>query len=186
MPIRREEVLDAIMRVAYLRGNFQLRSGQWSSEYVDKYRFEAHPRILRAIAELLAERLPKETEVIAGMELGGVPLAVAVSFVTGLPCAFVRKQAKGYGTGRRTEGYPVTGRRVVLVEDVVTTGGQALAGVEALRQEGAQVLKVLCVLDRQQGASQLLGQRGIPFEALFTLAELRTLARIDPLLGGRL
>ncbi len=172
----REELAREIVKVAYRRGQFQLRSGQWSQEYVDKYQFEARPQLLRALGELIAAQLPAETEVIAGVELGGIPLAVAVSLASGIPCAFVRKQAKEYGTQRRSEGYPVAGRKVVLVEDVVTTGGQLLAGIEALRAEGAQVLLSICIVDRQQGAAERLQSLGVPFRALFTLAELKVLA----------
>ncbi|MCS7169272.1 MAG: orotate phosphoribosyltransferase [Candidatus Kapabacteria bacterium] len=172
----RQEIVQQIAHVAYRRGSFRLRSGQWSSEYVDKYQFEAHPELLRALGQLIAEQLPPGAEVIAGMELGGVPLAVAASLASGLPCAFVRKEAKEYGTQRRSEGFPVAGRRVVLVEDVVTTGGQLLEGLEVLRQEGAQPILVLCVIDRQQGAAERLRELGVSFRALFTLEELRAAA----------
>lgn len=174
----RTELLRELVRVAYRRGQFQLRSGQWSQEYVDKYQFEAQPALLQAIGHLLAEYLPPQTEVVAGIELGGVPLAVAVSLTSGVPCAFVRKHAKEYGTQRRSEGYPVAGRRVVLVEDVVTTGGQLCAGIEALRHEGAQLLLALCVVDRQQGAAERVQELGVPFCALFRLSELRAIASV--------
>ncbi len=175
----REELMQELVRVAYRRGHFQLRSGQWSQEYVDKYQFEARPALLKALAQMLAEHLPALTEVVAGIELGGVPLAVAVSLASGVPCAFVRKQSKGYGTQRRSEGYPVEGRRVVLLEDVVTTGGQLCAGIEALRQEGAHLLLALCVVDREQGAAERLQELGVPFRALFRLSELRAVAHAE-------
>jgi orotate phosphoribosyltransferase len=174
--MQRAELARAILQVAYRRGHFRLRSGQVSHEYVDKYQFEARPELLRALGQVLAQWVPAGTEVVAGMELGGVPLAVAVSFASGLPCAFVRKRVKEYGTQRRSEGYPVAGRRVVLVEDVVTTGGQLCEGIEALREEGAEVVKALCVIDREQGAAERVSALGVPFQALFTLAELKALA----------
>lgn len=174
--MEREELARELARHAYRRGQFRLRSGELSTEYVDKYQFEAYPRLLRAIGEALASLLPPETEVLAGVELGGVPLAVAVGFATGLPCAFVRKAFKAYGTQRQTEGAEIAGRRVVLLEDVVTTGGQALEALQVLHREGAQVLMVLCVVDRQQGAAERFRDAGIPFQALFTLEQLRSYA----------
>ncbi|GBD07672.1 Orotate phosphoribosyltransferase [bacterium HR21] len=183
--MERAELARELFRVAYRRGDFQLRSGHRSHEYVDKYQFEAVPQLLQALGQELARLLPAETEVLAGMELGGIPLAVATAFASGLPCVFVRKEPKPYGTRRQTEGTDVTGRRVVLLEDVVTTGGQALAAVEVLRREGADVRAVLCVVDRQQGAAERLRALGIPFRALFTLAELKSYADLTSEESGR-
>lgn len=151
---------------------------------MDKYQFEALPQLLKALGQELAQLLPAETAVLAGMELGGVPLVVATAFACGLPCAFVRKEPKAYGTGRQTEGADVAGRHVVLLEDVVTTGGQALRAVEVLRREGAHVQAVLCVVDRQQGAAERFQALGIPFRALFTLEELKLHAESSPEVAG--
>ena len=125
-----------IDRTCRLRGRFTLRSGQISEDYFDKYLFEAQPALLAEVAEAMARLVPAGTEVLAGMELGGIPIATMISQLTGLPTVFVRKQAKGYGTNRIAEGAPVDGRRVVIVEDVVTTGGALLRSAADLRAAG--------------------------------------------------
>lgn len=112
-----------IHAAAHLTGEFTLRSGQVSTEYFDKYLFESDPELLRAVVDELVTLIPADTEVLAGLELGGVPLATVASQQTGLPAVFVRKAAKEYGTRRIAEGGSVAGRRVTVIEDVVTTGG---------------------------------------------------------------
>ena len=158
---------------AHLVGRFRLRSGRTADEYFDKYRFEADPVLLRAIAEQAAELVPAGTEVLAGLELGGVPIATALGLVTGLPVAFVRKAAKTYGTCRLAEGAAVEGRRVLVVEDVVTSGGQVALSTADLRAHGADVGQVLCVLDREEGGAQALAGHGLALTALFTATQLR-------------
>jgi orotate phosphoribosyltransferase len=115
----RHELAVSIMPVARLTGQFRLRSGATASECFDKYRFESDPQLLRAVASQLVPLVPTNTEVLAGLELGGVPIAAALSLATGLPAAFVRKKAKSYGTCRLAEGVEVAGRRVLVVEDVI-------------------------------------------------------------------
>ena len=134
--------------VCTLEGQFQLRSGTTTDRYFDKYQFEARPDLLRPLAGRLAELLPSGTEVLAGLELGGIPLATALSLHTGLPTTFVRKQAKGYGTQKAIEGPEVAGRKVTVVEDVVTTGGQIIESVAVLRKAGAIVDHVVCAIWR--------------------------------------
>jgi orotate phosphoribosyltransferase len=158
--------------VALLRGGFVLRSGQRSDVYFDKYQFEARPALLRRVAEELALLVPKETEVLAGLELGGVPLATIVSQVTGLPTAFVRKQRKSYGTSRVAEGVEVAGRRVTVVEDVVTSGGAILDSLPHLRGEQANVQTALCVVLRQQSAIQRLADEGVQLLPLLTFEQI--------------
>lgn len=126
----RHELALAIVRVARITGDFRLRSGATSTEYFDKYRFESDPRLLRAIARHLAPLVPPGTEALAGLELGGIPIAAALSLETGLPAAFVRKEAKPYGTCQLAEGIDVMGRRLLVVEDVITSGGQVLKSTE--------------------------------------------------------
>lgn len=154
-----------------LTGEFELRSGQISAEYFDKYLFEADPVLLREVAVAMAELVPR-CDVLAGMELGGIPLVTMLSQLTGLPAAFVRKVAKPYGTKRLAEGAPVRGARVVLVEDVVTTGGALLAACAALRAEGAVVETVVCAIDREQGGAAHLAAAGLTMHAALTRAEL--------------
>ena len=172
----RRSLAAAVFDRSHLTGSFLLRSGQVSNEYFDKYRFEADPQLLRALAEALAELVPEGTEVLAGLELGGVPLAVALGQVTGLPCAFVRKAAKPYGTRKVAEGSEVEGRRVLVIEDVVTSGGQVVASTADLRDLGAEVDHALCVIDRQAGGPDALAAVGVALRPLFTMAELKAAA----------
>jgi orotate phosphoribosyltransferase len=162
-----------IFETCNLRGTFVLRSGQTSTEYFDKYQLEARPDLLRAIAEGMAKLLPGETAALAGLEMGGIPVATAISLQTNLPCVFVRKKAKEYGTCKLAEGVDVKDRKVTIIEDVVTTGGAIVAGVEALRERGAVIDTVLCVIDREQGGREFLQAAGLLLKGLFTASELR-------------
>lgn len=170
----REALGRAIYDAAYLRGSFRLRSGQISEEYFDKYRFEADPRLLSAIAEQMRAMIPAGVDRLAGLELGGVPVATALSLRSGLPALFVRKKAKDYGTCQFAEGGDVEGKRLLIVEDVITTGGQVLLSVDDLRKAGAVVEHVVCVIDRGGGAEPLAAA-GLSMRGLFTMAELKTL-----------
>jgi orotate phosphoribosyltransferase len=158
---------------AHLTGEFLLRSGQISHEYFDKYRFESDPALLREVAGELVALLPEDAEAVAGLALGGVPLATMVSQLSGLPALFVRKQAKDYGTRRLAEGGEVAGRRLAVVEDVVTTGGQLLESCAALRQRGADIRAVLCVIDREAGGRERLAAAGLELRAVLTATDLR-------------
>jgi orotate phosphoribosyltransferase len=164
-----------IARLAYITGTFQLRSGATSSEYFDKYRFEGDPQVLRLIAERLAEHVPEDTEALAGLEMGGIPIATMLSQVTGLPALFIRKKAKDYGTCKFAEGGEVRGRRLLIVEDVVTSGGQIIESARALRDEGAIISNVVCVIDRESGGSDNLVREGLTLRALFAMSELTSL-----------
>ena len=161
-----------IVDAAYLEGSFVLRSGRRSRYYLDKYRFTTEPSLLRDIAQALAARLPAATQRVAGPELGAVPLATAVSLATGHPSVLVRGAAKSYGTERRFEGILQPGDNVVLIEDVVTTGGQAIDSAQALGDSGANVPLVLVVVDREEGAAEAMAEAGFRFEALFTSTSL--------------
>jgi orotate phosphoribosyltransferase len=175
--VTRDELARRIHKVAHLTGEFRLRSGRTSTTYFDKYRFESDPELLCAIAEGLATLLPDEVEALAGLELGGVPLAVALSGRTGLPARFVRKEPKTYGTCNLVEGGEVAGRRLVVVEDVVTSGGQVVTSSEELRALGARVECVLCVIDREAGGRESLLARGLELRSLFTMSELEQAGR---------
>ena len=161
-----------IVDAAYLEGDFVLRSGKRSRYYLDKYRFTTNPELLRDIALALSPRLPAGTQRVAGPELGAVPLAIAVSLVTDMPSILVRAEAKGYGTDRRFEGVLNKGDHVVLIEDVLTTGGQAVESAQALRDAGATISLVLGVVDREEGAADAMKNAGFEFEALFTSSSL--------------
>jgi orotate phosphoribosyltransferase len=143
-----------------------------SSEYFDKYRFESNPTLLRAVAEALGALIPDNTQALAGLELGGIPLVTVLSQVTNLPAVFVRKQAKRYGTERLAEGAEVTGQRLVVIEDVLTTCGQVLDSVAALRELGATIGHVVCVVDREAGAAGMLAAAGLQLRALFRYRDL--------------
>jgi orotate phosphoribosyltransferase len=158
--------------IARLTGTFTLRSGQIATEYFDKYRFEADPVLLADIAAAMVPLLPPDTEVLAGLELGGVPIATAISLRTGLPAAFVRKEAKAYGTARLAEGAEISGRRVTVIEDVITTGGQVVISTAQLRSLGAIVEHVVCVIDRSLDHGAALGAAGLALTSLLTRAEL--------------
>lgn len=174
--MERDELAARIHAIAHLRGDFTLRSGRKATEYFDKYRFEADPTLLRAIAEHLAPRVPSGTEALAGLELGGVPIAAVLSQVTGLPALFVRKEAKTYGTCRLAEGGEVEGRNLLIVEDVISTGGQVAISTGQLRELGAKVDRALCVIDRSGGDAPPLRDAGVTLDALFTQAELEAAA----------
>jgi orotate phosphoribosyltransferase len=169
-----------VHQTSHLTGRFVLRSGATSSEYFDKYRFESDPRLLREIAEAMAGLLPAGADALAGLELGGVPLATVLSQVTGLPAGFVRKQAKPYGTRRLAEGFDVAGRRLVVVEDVVTSGGAVVESCRALRAEGAEVAVAVCVIDREAGGPANLAEIGVQLRSLFTMGQLKRSASAPP------
>jgi orotate phosphoribosyltransferase len=163
-----------LVAAAVLRGSFRLRSGAQSSYYIDKYLFTTQPNLLRRIAAELALLLPEGVQRLAGPVLGAVPLVTAVSLQTGVPSVIVRvDKPKEYGTARRFEGTLHAGERVVLVEDVVTTGGAALAALDVLREAGADVLGAVVVVDREEGGREAFAAAGVPLQALFTKSELR-------------
>ncbi len=187
----RSELGRRIYQTSHLIGEFRLRSGAIASEYFDKYRFEAHPELLRAIGEALEPLVPRDADGLAGLELGGVPLAVMLSQLTGLPTYFVRKQAKSYGTRKLAEGGDLDGRRLVVVEDVITTGGAVLTSCHDLGEGGAKVSDVVCVIDREAGGPEQLQSAGLRLHALFRMSELEDLAepggddRLDLAPGAR-
>ncbi len=169
----RAELAKKVYDICYLRGEFKLRSGKVSNEYFDKYRFESQPLLLREIARHMIALIPKDTEILAGLELGGVPVATALSLETGLPVAFVRKAAKDYGTRQFAEGISIENRRVCVIEDVVTTGGQVLLSTDDLRKAGALISHVACVIYRGPQGENPLQERKLTLHALFEAQELK-------------
>lgn len=166
--------IDAACR---LTGTFTLRSGQAASEYFDKYLFESDPSLLARVVRQMVGLVPAETDLLGGLELGGVPLVTALSGLTGVPALFVRKQAKTYGTAKLAEGPRVEGRRVLLVEDVITTGGAVHDAAVALRAGGAQVDTVVCAIDRSPGGSVLLADAGLDVRPVLTKTDLDAVRR---------
>lgn len=175
LPLSRQELGKTIRQLAFLQGSFHLRSGQISSHYLDKYQFEADPLILGQIAQAFISLLPEGIEVLAGVELGGIPLATALSLATELPMVFVRKAPKSYGTQKHVEGGVVAGKRICLIEDVITTGGQVIQSAEVLRQLGASVEHVLCVIWRGGPLGQRLEHAHLQTHCLFEEHELEGL-----------
>lgn len=169
----RQALAAALFDVAHLTGKFLLRSGAHASEYFDKYQFECRPDLLRRLVRAMVALVPTGTEVLAGLELGGVPVATALSLETGIPAVFVRKQAKAYGTCRLAEGVEVSGRRVLVVEDVVTSGGQVVLSTADLRAAGAVVNEAVVVIDRRPVGAEGIEKAGIRVSSLFTGDELR-------------
>jgi orotate phosphoribosyltransferase len=167
-----DSLAEKIKTVSRLEGTFTLRSGQLATHYFDKYRFEADPALLRSIAERMVDLLPPGTEVLAGLELGGVPIATAMSLQSGLPIVFVRKEAKTYGTCRAVEGGDIQGRRTVIVEDVISTGGAVRDATALLRDQGAELLGVVCAIWRGEGRARIQGVEGLQVTPLFTSADL--------------
>jgi orotate phosphoribosyltransferase len=181
--MKRTNLAAAIHQISNLQGSFVLRSGAVATEYFDKYLFESDPRLLLRIAEALEPQIPPGTQALAGLELGGVPIATVLSQLTGLPLLSVRKKAKEYGTRRLAEGGEVSGRQLLIIEDVVTSGGQVVLSATDLRALGASVTHALCVIDRQAGGSEALAAAGIELRPLFTMDELKQAAqaRVNPL-----
>lgn len=156
-----------------LRGEFVLRSGARSSYYIDKYLFTTQPQLLRRLASVLVSKVPAGVLRLAGPAIGAVPLVTAVSLETGLPMLIVRpEKPKEYGTGKQVEGELRAGERVLVIEDVVTTGGAALATVDALREAGAEVVGTVAVIDREEGGAAAFAARGVAYQALFTKSSL--------------
>lgn len=180
-PTGRRLLAFRIYERAHLTGSFVLRSGATSSEYFDKYLFESDPPLLREIAHGLVGLLPERVDALVGLELGGVPLATVCSQVSGLSTLFVRKQAKSYGTCRLAEGGPVAGRRLVVIEDVITSGGQVVESCRRLREGGAEIAAVLCVIDREAGGAESLAADGLQLRSLFTMSQLRDAVADDAL-----
>jgi orotate phosphoribosyltransferase len=174
----RESLAAAIYDLSHLTGEFLLRSGVISNEYFDKYLFEANPAVLAAVAKAMTPLLPAGIDALAGLEMGGIPVATMISQESGLPTLFVRKRAKEYGTRKIAEGGAVAGRKLVIIEDVVTSGGQILLSAEELRNLGAEIDTVLCVIDRESGGREKLAEEGLELRPLFTMSELKAAAKL--------
>jgi len=177
----RDALASAIADASLLRGSFTLRSGRTSSYYLDKYRFSTKPEILAQLGELFKEQIGQiEQELsgvgrvtqLAGAELGGIPLVTVAGLSTGLTTIFVRNAKKDYGTAKQVEGIINQGDVVIFIEDVATTGGQALEAIEVLRSLGATVPAMITVIDREEGARENVESAGVKFYALFTKGDL--------------
>jgi orotate phosphoribosyltransferase len=175
-----DELKLALREHAYLEGDFVLRSGRRSRYYLDKYRFETQPDLLRALGERIAAavaELEPEAMRLAGPELGAVALAAAGSLASGLPFVIVRKEPKGYGTTNRLEGLYEEGELVCLVEDVVTSGGALLDAVAALREAGLTVRTAICIVDREEGGVEALAGESVALRPIFRASEVLSAAK---------
>ncbi|MGH7214971.1 MAG: orotate phosphoribosyltransferase [Tepidisphaeraceae bacterium] len=168
MSMTREQLARRIADVSLLRGEFTLRSGRTSNYYLDKYRFETQPDVLIELGKMFAARLPNGVQRIAGAELGAVALAAATSMASGLPFVIIRNQKKDYGTSKLVEGVIEKDDRVMIVEDVLTTGGQVLEAAKSLEAEGVKVKRIVAVIDRLEGARENIERAGYDYESLFT------------------
>jgi orotate phosphoribosyltransferase len=168
----RDELIKRIKETAYLEGDFVLRSGKKSKYYLDKYLFETCPDILKALGEEFSRRITDDVTLIAGAELGGVALAAATAIESGKNWIIVRNSKKGYGTGKMVEGVLKAGDVVLLVEDIATTGGQVIEAAKIITEAGATVKKIVCVIDRKQGAEENINEAGYKFESIITKDDL--------------
>jgi len=167
-----QELFDAVKSVALLHGDFTLRSGRKSKYYLDKYLFESDPAILSELGQRFAGHIAPSTNRIAGAELGGVALAASTSMAGKIPFVIIRNAKKGYGTQKMYEGKLEKGDRVLLVEDVATTGGQVIEAAKTITEAGATVEKIVAVIDRQEGARENIEAAGYAFDALMTKGDL--------------
>ena len=167
-----EQLVQRIRDTALLHGTFTLRSGRVSNYYLDKYLFETQPDILQELGRRFADCVDDSVDRLAGAELGGIPLVTAAAIATGKPTVLIRNQKKDYGTSKLLEGVLNEGDRVVFVEDVVTSGGQVIEGAKVLQDAGAEVVKVVAVIDREEGGRANIEAAGLTFESLFTRTDL--------------
>ena len=170
--MERSRLAERIKEAAYLEGDFTLRSGRKSKYYLDKYLFETEPDVLRSLGEMFAAYVGETTTRIAGAELGGVALAAAASMASGKPFVIMRNAKKDYGTGKAFEGKVDKSDRVLVVEDIATTGGQVLEAARVITSLGARVERIVCVIDRQEGARENIEGAGFVFETLFCKGDL--------------
>ncbi|ERT04464.1 orotate phosphoribosyltransferase [Lyngbya aestuarii BL J] len=176
----REGLLDLFCQLAYQEGDFVLSSGQKSSYYINGKQVTLHPQGALAMGRLLCAMLPSDTSAVAGLTLGADPIVSAVSVVSAYEnkpvyALIIRKEAKGHGTMAYIEGPQLEpGAKVVVLEDVVTTGQSALKAVTRLQEAGYHVEEIISLVDRQQGGAELYAEKGLKFEALFNIEDLKT------------
>jgi orotate phosphoribosyltransferase len=175
---QRARLLEIVRAKSFVKGDVVLASGERSTYYFDMKPSMFDPEGAALLCDLIFARLKTiACDFVGGLEMGAVPLISplnAKSFAAGRPIAgfFVRKQPKGHGTKKRIEGVSdLSGKSVVIVEDVTTTGGSAMIAVKELQEAGATVTLVISILDREQGAAALYKEAGIPFQSLFKASD---------------
>jgi orotate phosphoribosyltransferase len=170
--MNQDDLAKRIAEVALLRGEFTLRSGRKSNYYLDKYLFETQPDVLAALGKLFAQKVTPDVQRLAGAELGAVALAASAAMASGKPFVIIRNQKKDYGTSKLVEGKIEPGERVMIVEDVLTTGGQVIEAAKSIEGVDGKVVKIVAVIDRLEGARQNIEAAGYTFESLFTTKDL--------------
>jgi len=168
----RQELIKRVKETSYLEGDFVLRSGKRSKYYLDKYLFETHPDILKALGEEFAKYVTDDVTLIAGAELGGVALAASTAISAEKKWVIIRNSKKDYGTSKMVEGVIEKGDVVLLVEDIATTGGQVVEAAKIITEAGAMVKKIVSVIDRKQGAGENINAAGYEFESIMTKEDL--------------
>lgn len=172
-----QQVAAEIYKASYLTGTFLLRSGKISNEYFDKYQFESNPILLNNICDQLVKILPDNFDYFGALEMGGIPIATLLSVKTGKPVLFTRKRAKEYGTGKFAEGPDFAGKKVLIIEDVVTSGGQIILSAKDLREAGAVIENAVCVIDRESTGSEAIKENNISLISLYTMSYIKEAAK---------
>ncbi|WNY26804.1 orotate phosphoribosyltransferase [Methanolapillus ohkumae] len=173
-------IIDALTACDAVKfGDFTLSSGQKSNFYIDIKKASTDPKTLKIISEYIGKLIPsvishsqKNSIIIGGVELGGVPIATAVSLETEYPLLIIRKEVKGYGTKSRYVGDLDLSKEIILMEDVTTSGGSVKKAIEALKEDGAKITKVVTIVDRESGATESLAELGVELIPLVRASEL--------------
>lgn len=163
---------EKIIKASKVTGEFKLRSGQISNVYFDKYKFESDPVLLKEICFELNELIAKDAEILAGLEMGGIPIATVLSQLSNIPTAFIRKTAKEYGTCKYAEGIDLNGKKVVIIEDIVSSGSAIIEAAKKMQNDGIKITEAYCVIDRESGGKENLSKMGIKLSSLFKMSEL--------------
>lgn len=167
-----KSLINKINKSSRLIGDFVLRSGKTSQTYFDKYQFQSDPILLKEIINEMKQYVPQDTDVLAGLEMGGIPLVTLLGQELGLPIAFIRKETKKYGTCKYAEGLDLKNKKVVLIEDVVSSGGALIDALHKLNNDGVNINKAICVIDRETGGKEVLAKRNVILESLVTQSDL--------------
>lgn len=171
---QKNDLAKHVFNIAHLTGEFKLRSGVISNEYFDKYQFESNPELLVSIAIQLNHVINSlDFDYLAPLEMGGIPIATAMAMLNKKSMVFVRKEAKEYGTAKLAEGPEIKDTSLLIVEDVVTSGGQIILSANDLRERGAKITDAICVIDREAGGKEKLAEVGIKLHSLFTMTDLK-------------
>lgn len=172
MTVSKQQLIQSIKSVALLHGDFTLRSGKKSNYYLDKYLFGTRPEILKELVPFIVEKLPPQYDRLAGPELGAITLTTATAMAVNKPFVLVRKAAKEYGTAKAFEGEIKAGEKIVIIEDILTTGGAALDAAKRLRDFGCDVVKIIGIIDRQEGAFENIKAAGFIADAVINKTDL--------------